>query len=72
MDSGKGTFIPTTGEALGELEKELAEKGEPMPDGIFREGEILEMRGSRFRVMRTRQSGTMVLKLLKRGVVVDG
>lgn len=61
MDSGKGTFVEPDEEMIAELKKM-----EVMPDGIFREGEILEIRGSLFRVNGIRPNGRMILKLQKK------
>jgi len=56
MDNGKGNFIPIT-------EKKFEEQiNEPEPM-VFREGEILKIRGSRFRVEKIYKR-KITLKLL--------
>lgn len=75
MDDGKGNFEQfDTLEDAQKRRKELAEfeqkvsdiKGTVENDGIFREGEIVEIRGSRFRIKGIRPNGKMILKLLSR------
>lgn len=67
MDTGQGRFeqINAVNEEelkrlMGELEGKHPEHG-----GWFREGEIVELRGSRFRVKRIKPT-EITLKLLKR------
>ena len=63
MDTGEGRF-----EMMQSLEEAIEKKEEyPNHGGIFREGEILEIKGSRFKVQSINPKG-MRLKLLKRHV----
>jgi hypothetical protein len=65
MDNYKGGFtddIPP--DVLKQYEEAKTEHD--LPPGVFREGEIVEMRGSKFRIMRMRPNGTLVLKLQKK------
>ncbi len=68
MDTGKGTFEQVQAqneEQLEEMKKLLQEKY-PQHGGWFREGEIVELKGSTFRVKRIKPT-EIVLKLMKRG-----
>lgn len=65
MDNSKGQFTDDIPEdILKQYEQAVTESD--LPPGVFREGEIVELRGSKFRIMRMRQNGTMVLKLQKK------
>ena len=67
MDSGKGKFYyneETTPEAI-EIKKAQMEAANPNHGGWFREGEIIEIRGSRFRISSVKPH-QLRLKLLKR------
>jgi len=55
MDTGKGDFA----EISEPVAKQLQEKKHP----VFQEGEIIELKGSRFRVKKIRQKD-LVLRLL--------
>ena len=70
MDNSKGKF---TNEIPDDLMKqyEQAQTESDLPTGIFREGEIVEIRGSRFRIMGIRPNGKMILKLRKRNGVLS-
>lgn len=68
MDTGKGTFEQVNAaneEQLKEMMKALEGK-HPNHGGWFREGEIIEIRGSTFRIQAVKPTG-LRLKLLKRG-----
>ena len=66
MDTGKGTFeqVAVNEEQLAQMKKLLEEK-HPNHGGWFREGEVVELKGSRFRVKRIKPT-EITLKLLKR------
>lgn len=59
MDNGKGRFNPIEDE---KYEKQMG-LNKPM---VFKVGEILEIRGSRFRIAYIQNNGKMVLKLLNK------
>lgn len=78
MDTGKGFFI--AGESAKELAQKLSRLGEltsgvnavaemqgrlAASDGVFRVGEIIELRGSRFRIHSITPK-KMILRLLPR------
>jgi len=68
MDTGKGTFEQVQAqneEQLKEMMK-LLEGKHPNHGGWFREGEIVELKGSTFRVKRIKPT-EITLKLMKRG-----
>jgi hypothetical protein len=72
MDTGKGTFKPLLEndpkefvKKMEELEKEYPEHG-----GWFREGEIIEIRGSRFRIQSVKPT-SLRLKLVNRKEVLN-
>lgn len=67
MDTGKGHFVKLNAETLAELEKELTKLKRIYPGhgGIFREGEIVELRGSHFEISKIISNG-LKLKLLKK------
>ena len=67
MDTGKGTFQQVTATNQAELLKKMdeLERAHPGHGGWFREGEIIEIRGSRFRVQSVKPNG-LRLKLLER------
>jgi len=62
MDTGLGNFVPFDDM---EMAKQLKEKY-PQHGGIFSIGEILEIKGSRFKVQSIKGT-TMRLQLLKNG-----
>ena len=67
MDTGKGTFeqLNAEGEAkINELMAQLEAK-HPKHGGWFQEGEIVELKGSTFRVKKITPT-SIVLRLLKR------
>jgi len=64
MDTGEGKFVPVQAD-LETAKKRLEEKY-PQHGGWFREGEVVELKGSYFRVKRIKPT-EIVLKLLKRG-----
>ena len=68
MDTGKGYFEQISAQNEKQLEemKKLLEEKHPQHGGWFREGEIVELRGSRFRVKRIKPT-EITLKLLQRG-----
>ena len=67
MDSGKGKFYynEETDPKEFELKKAVMEAMNPNHGGWFREGEIIEIRGSRFRVSSVKPT-QLRLKLLNR------
>jgi len=67
MDTGKGIFETVNANSQEEFKKakRLLEKIYPDHGGWFREGEILEIKGSTFRVKRIKPT-EIVLKLVKR------
>ena len=67
MDTGKGIFETVNANSQEEFKKakRLLEKIYPDYGGWFREGEILEIKGSTFRVKRIKPT-EIVLKLVKR------
>ncbi len=71
MDTGKGEFVQVEGDGLTEEEMQEVilgtEAKHPGHKGWFKEGEILEIRGSRFRIQSIKPK-SMRLKLLKRKV----
>lgn len=67
MDTGKGRFEQVNAANEKQLEemKRLLESQHPQHGGWFREGEVVELKGSRFRVKRIKPT-EITLKLLKR------
>lgn len=67
MDTGKGTFeqVQASNEQKLEEIKKLLEGKHPNHGGWFREGEIVELKGSHFRVKRIKPT-EITLKLLRR------
>lgn len=68
MDTGQGRFEQVQAnneEQLAQMKKLLEEK-HPGHGGWFHEGEVVELKGSRFRVKRIKPT-EITLKLLKRG-----
>jgi hypothetical protein len=72
MDTGQGRFEQLNAQAeqaLNEQNRKLAmealEAKYPSHGGWFREGEVVELKGSRFRVKRIKPT-EITLKLLKR------
>jgi hypothetical protein len=67
MDTGQGIFEQVQADNKQQLEEmmKLMEGKFPKHGGWFREGEIVELRGSRFRVKRIKPT-EITLKLLKR------
>jgi hypothetical protein len=57
MDNSRGQFEPISQTKF----EEQMQKSESL---VFKKGEILEIRGSRFRVMEIRKNGMLKLKLL--------
>ena len=67
MDTGRGYFEVFDGKDLSEVEKNLDELIEAHPNhgGVFSEGEVIELKGSRFRVSKIIRNG-LKLALLPR------
>lgn len=67
MDTGQGRFELAQAANEKQLEemKKLMEGKYPQHGGWFREGEIVELKGSRFRVKRIKPT-EITLKLLRR------
>ena len=67
MDTGKGRFEQVQADNEQQLEeaKKLLQSKYPQHGGWFREGEIVELKGSTFRVKRIKPT-EIVLKLLER------
>jgi len=67
MDTGNGNFVQVDAKDEEELKRKMFEEEAKWPEhgGWFREGEILEIRGSRFRVKSVRPM-ELRLKLLAR------
>lgn len=69
MDTGRGYFEQIIGDTANEQaakeKMDLLEKLHPNHGGWFREGEIVELRGSTFKVKRIKPT-EIVLKLVKR------
>lgn len=67
MDSGKGYFEQATATSEKDLENKLAQMSAKFPEhgGVFKQGEILEIKGSRFRI-GTITPKKMVLRLLSK------
>lgn len=67
MDTGQGRFEQVQADSEKELEevKKLLEDKYPQHGGWFREGEIVELKGSTFRVKRIKPT-EITLKLVKR------
>lgn len=63
MDTGEGIFVRPE----KEQKKEELEQAYPNHGGWFQEGEIIELRGSTFRVASVGPK-SIRLKLLKRGI----
>jgi len=59
MDTGKGVFRSVSGQDVAKLQE--AERT-AHPNGVFQEGEVLEIRGSRFKVEKLNRTH-MVLRL---------
>lgn len=68
MDTGKGRFEQVSADDQQTLQQKMAvlEALYPQHGGWFKEGEIIELRGSSFRVQAVKPTG-LRLKLLKRG-----
>jgi len=68
MDTGKGNFEQVQAQNKEQLEEmvKLLEGKHPNHGGWFREGEIVELKGSTFRVKRIKPT-EITLKLMKRG-----
>lgn len=68
MDTGKGTFEQVQAQNEQQLEevKKLLQEKYPQHGGWFREGEVVELKGSTFRVKRIKPT-EITLKLMKRG-----
>ena len=68
MDTGNGKFeqVQAQNEQQFEEMKKLLEGKHPEHGGWFREGEIVELKGSTFRVKRIKPT-EITLKLMKRG-----
>jgi len=67
MDTGNGLFEQIKAVNDDELKSKMAELQSKFPNhgGWFQEGEIVELKGSRFRVKRIKPN-EITLKLLKR------
>lgn len=67
MDTGKGYFeqVKATNDQQIEEMKKLLQEKHPNHGGWFREGEIVEIKGSQFRVKRIKPT-EITLKLLHR------
>ncbi len=68
MDTGKGKFehIEAMDEKLLKGQMRQLEERYPEHGGWFREGEVVELKGSTFRVKRIKPT-EIVLKLMRRG-----
>jgi len=68
MDTGQGRFEQVNADNEKQLEemKKLLEAQYPQHGGWFREGEIVQLKGSTFRVKRIKPT-EITLKLMKRG-----
>lgn len=68
MDTGQGKFEQVQAQNEQQLEemKKLLEGKYPQHGGWFREGEVIAIRGSTFRIQAVKPTG-LRLKLLKRG-----
>ncbi len=68
MDTGQGKFehVEAANDALLKEKMRQLEELYPSHGGWFREGEIIEIRGSTFRIQAVKPTG-LRLKLLKRG-----
>lgn len=68
MDTGQGKFEQVQAENEQQLEemKKLLQSKYPQHGGWFREGEVVTLKGSTFRVKRIKPT-EITLKLLKRG-----
>lgn len=68
MDTGKGIFEQVNAENEEKLQERMREIEAMNPNhgGWFREGEEVELKGSRFRVKRIKPN-EITLKLLERG-----
>jgi len=67
MDDGRGKFIEHKDEA--DAKKEMGKKFPNRTDktsGIFKVGEVLEIRGSRFKIAYIKSNGGMTLRLQNR------
>lgn len=66
MDTGNGKFelVQAANDALLKEKMRLLEEAFPQHGGWFQEGEIVELKGSRFRVKRIKPT-EITLKLLK-------
>ena len=66
MDTGKGKFVPLNADDADLIkEMEDMERQHPEHGGWFRAGEIIEIRGSRFRIKSVKPD-ELRLKLLPR------
>jgi nitroimidazol reductase NimA-like FMN-containing flavoprotein (pyridoxamine 5'-phosphate oxidase superfamily) len=67
MDTGQGRFEKVNAENEKQLEemKKLLESQYPQHGGWFREGEVVTLKGSTFRVKRIKPT-EITLKLMKR------
>jgi len=68
MDTGNGKFeqVDAANELLLKEKMKQLEEAFPQHGGWFREGEIVELKGSKFRVKRIKPT-EITLKLMKRG-----
>lgn len=58
MDDGKGRFVEVSESKADELETKKV-------DGLFREGEVVELKGAQFKIHGIRSvRGMLILKLL--------
>jgi len=69
MDNGQGKFIynDETDPTEKELKKAVMEAMNPNHGGWFREGEIIEIRGSRFRISSVKPTQLRLKLLIKKG-----
>lgn len=67
MDTGQGRFEQISAANEEELKRKMSELESKFPDhgGWFREGEVIEIRGSKFRVQSVKPN-QLRLKLLQR------
>lgn len=64
MDTGEGRFESLSDEDLKQLEK-IQEK-HPNHGGVFHEGEVVELKGSKFKIRQIKEN-RMLLYLLPKG-----
>ena len=70
MDTGEGVFAPINEKVFEEIEALQANAGQ-RGFGVFRVGEVVELKGSRFKVHKIHRN-RMMLKLLPKDKGSDG